>query len=153
MTPCTPAPAADSVYAENRVDPRNTIDAYCRRTPETCDRQRSGYRMRTIDGTAGRIAKSKIEMIPEIARNHCAELIHAIRNADMAPATPGTTTNGFFRLLAITAPENTDPNNPSDAIASGSCSWTSVAPMAFTAIRGALPMMPAKTASNSANAM
>src|SRR5258708_15480734 len=99
-----------------------------------------------IDGTAGRIAKSNIEITPAMARNHTTEGIQAITRAAIAPANPGSTTNGFLRRVAIAAPVNTDANSATDVIASGSWSCASDAFMAFTAINGALPMIPSNTA-------
>src|SRR5438046_2986847 len=102
-----------------------------------------------MDGTAGRVAKSNIEITQQIARNHTGEFIHAMTRADIAIASSGSSTKGFLARAAIAAPVNTEANNPTDVRASGSWRCTSVAPMVFTAISGALPMVPANTASSS----
>src|SRR5258708_38226081 len=150
---CTLARAAAKSDAEESVAPRNTIEAYCRIVPATCDLQEGGYTIRRMEGTAGRIAKSQIEIRPAAARNHDAVGIQAIAKAAIAPANPGSTTKGFFLFLAMAAPDNTDPNSPTEAIARGSWSCTSVAFKALTAISGALPIIPSKKAYKSVKAV
>ena len=65
------------------------MEDHCRMVPERCDRWCSGYTSRMIEGTAGRIAKSKIEITPANTRNHPADVIHAIAMQAVGSALTG----------------------------------------------------------------
>jgi len=137
-------PAASN-EAEPRVAARNTIDAYCRRVP------RCATGIGPIDDSQNRrhaaACRSRYRDHAGNREEPAGRIHPGHQHGGDRAGESRTRTKGFLRRVAIAAPENTAANKPIDAMASGTCSCVSVAPMDLIAISGALPVMPANTAS------